>query len=384
LTRSFRISQVVTSVEAQASGPSYTVPRLSTALADLGHSVHLLTLGPPSTQQTGSLLHTRYRQDFLDWPLLGRLCFSHELDRALTSESFDFFHTHGLWLMPNVYPAWAARAQGRPFLLSPRGMLGKDALQFSRYVKKLFWLLSQSRATISATCLHATSDQEYEDVRAYGLTQPVAVIPNGVDLPALAAERPFSATPTVLSLGRIHPKKGLDRLIRAWKNVEADFPLWCLEIIGPSEINHAEQLTRLALELDLKRVVISGPVFGEEKKRRLEEAEVFVLSTLNENFAMTVAESLALETPVISTKGAPWSGLETNGCGWWIDHGVEPLSRALREAMSLRAERRRAMGARGREWMARDFGWSAIALQMTQTYEWLYEGGEPPAFVRLD
>ena len=52
-------------------------------------------------------------------------------------------------------------------------------------------------------------------------------------------------------------------------------------------------------------------------------ADLFILPTLDDNFAMTVAEALAHGTPVISTKGAPWQDLETHGCGWWIDHGVQ-------------------------------------------------------------
>ena len=78
-----------------------------------------------------------------------------------------------------------------------------------------------------------------------------------------------------------------------------------------------------------------------------------VLPTLNENFGLTVAEALAAGTPAISTKGASWSGLEREGCGWWIDHGVEPLAAALAHAMALPREALKAMGDKGREWMVR-------------------------------
>ena len=59
--------------------------------------------------------------------------------------------------------------------------------------------------------------------------------------------------------------------------------------------------------------------------------------------------------PVISTKGAPWSGLEDNRCGLWVDHGVEPMKAALRIMMSLSVDQRASMGKRGRDWMLRDF-----------------------------
>ncbi len=135
-------------------------------------------------------------------------------------------------------------------------------------------------------------------------------------------------------------------------------------MVGPGEANHARELKRLAKDHDLDTVDIRGPVFGSEKTALLASAELFALPTLHENFALTVAESLAASTPVISTKGAPWGGLESNGCGWWIDHGVEAMAATLRSAMSLSPQERRAMGDLGRAWMARDFGWDRIAAEM--------------------
>ena len=115
------------------------------------------------------------------------------------------------------------------------------------------------------------------------------------------------------------------------------------------------------MALGLTRVSVEGPIYGDAKTAAYREADLFVLPTLNENFGLTVAEALAAGTPAISTKGAPWSGLESEGCGWWIDHGVEPLAAALAHAMALPREALKAMGDKGREWMARDFSWDRVA-----------------------
>jgi glycosyltransferase involved in cell wall biosynthesis len=108
-----------------------------------------------------------------------------------------------------------------------------------------------------------------------------------------------------------------------------------------------------------------------------------VLPTRNENFGMTVAEALAAETPVVSTRGAPWAGMQANRCGWWIDFGAEPLAATLRSALAVPADELSAMGRRGRAWMARDFGWTRVAADMAELYAWLLHGGEPPPTVRL-
>ena len=124
-------------------------------------------------------------------------------------------------------------------------------------------------------------------------------------------------------------------------------------------------------------------VAGAAKAEAYRDAGLFVLPTLNENFAITVAEALAAGTPVIATKGAPWRGLECEGCGWWIDHGVEPLVATLAEAMDMERGVLRAKGAKGRAWMKRDFSWDRVAHDMLAVYGWLSSGSEMPGTVRL-
>ena len=140
----------------------------------------------------------------------------------------------------------------------------------------------------------------------------------------------------------------------------------------------------LVHNLELHRVSIEPAIYGQQKYDAYRGAEVFVLPTLNENFGMTVAESLASETPVISTRGAPWAGLESERCGWWIDHGVDPLASALANAMALPIEELRAMGARGQAWMTRDFGWEAVAKKTAELYAWVAGKAGRPAFVECD
>jgi glycosyltransferase involved in cell wall biosynthesis len=99
---------------------------------------------------------------------------------------------------------------------------------------------------------------------------------------------------------------------------------------------------------------------------------------------MTVAEALAQGTPVISTKGAPWAELVSHGCGWWIDHGSEPLAAAMDQAMSLSWQQLASMGEAGRSWMRRDFNWYEIATSMRSVYHWLLEQGERPPCIFMD
>ena len=85
--------------------------------------------------------------------------------------------------MPNIEAARAARHAGKPLVHSPRGMLAPAALAFSRLKKRVFWRFFQGPAIRQAACLHATSEEEYQEIRVFGLVQPVAIIRNGINLP---------------------------------------------------------------------------------------------------------------------------------------------------------------------------------------------------------
>jgi len=385
-----RVLHVIAALDIAQGGPSYSVPRLCGSVAAIGAEVELVSVRGPDGWECagqGGYRERRFRGNFSQLPILRKLRWSTGLARALRTSVLrvDVIHDHGLWLMPNVQAGWASRGAQKPLVVSPRGMLAPEALAFSHLKKRAFWFLLQGNVVRNAACLHVTSEQEYAEIRAFGLDNPVAIIPNGIDVPNLPTilGEP-SAGRTVLSLGRLHPKKGLDRLVRAWAQVEATHPDWWLRIVGPSEQGYERSLRTLAVELGLVRISIEGAIYGEDKVAAYRDADVFVLSTLNENFALTVAEALAAGTPVISTKGAPWQALEGEGCGWWIDHGIEPLARALDRALEMPRPALEAMGARGRAWMKRDFSWDRVGGDMMAVYEWLVRGAEPPDTVRFD
>jgi glycosyltransferase involved in cell wall biosynthesis len=385
-----RAVHVIAGLESEHGGPSYSVPRLCESLAAAGAKAALLSVAaaraPESSLSHGSYEQHRYIWDYPTTPVLRELRLSSGLTSRLrrSAPDADVIHNHGLWLMPNVQAAWAAKRARKPFVVSPRGMLGPEALEFSRLKKLAFWQIAQGRALRGAACIHATSESEYDEIRKFGLRNPVAIIPNGIDLQDADLAPVTPPGRMVLSLGRIHPKKGIDRLLQAWALLERTHPGWRLRIVGPSEGGYAAGLANLAASLGLRHVSIEGPIYAHEKLAAYREADLFVLPTLNENFGLSVAECLTAGTPVISTVGAPWRGLETEGCGWWIAQGVEPLAQAMSRAMAIPRQELKAMGAKGRAWMERDFSWTGVALAMLELYLWLKVRGPRPASLRLD
>jgi glycosyltransferase involved in cell wall biosynthesis len=384
------VLQVVAGLHPDHGGTSYSVPSLSAALARAGASVALYHVADAAggPRDTGPRPHRQvgFAQSWAGTPGLGDFRLSRTLAAALAREAghFDIVHNHGLWLAPNLAAQRAARRGGARFVCSPRGMLSPEALAFSRWRKRSVWTLWQRAGLNRAACLHATSEAEYADIRALGLRAPVAVVPNGVDVPP-AVDRPApDGERTLLSLGRVHPKKGLDTLLRAWAKLEGAHACWRLRIVGPAERNHDMELRALAESLRLERVTIEGAVHGEAKLALYRAADLFVVPTRSENFGLTVAEALAVGSPVVCSKGAPWAGLETHGCGWWVERDPDSLARALGRAMATPTTELRVMGERGRQWMARDYAWSRVAADMLRVYAWLAAGRDRPGFVRID
>ncbi len=373
---------VIAGLVAHNGGPSYSVPRLCASLTQNGYHTELLSLQEPSSVILDQA--TFFRQDASSLPVFSSLRLSRALRRALERKAFeaDIVHNHGLWLMPNVYAGHAATQTGTPLVVSPRGMLAEAALKFSPLKKKLFWAALQRRAFASAAVWHATSEEEAGDVQAFGVKAPVAIIPNGIDIPEYVAKhQENTGHRTLLFMSRLHPKKGLTSLVEAWSRLEADRPEWRLVIAGPDEGRYRARLEAQAAQSGCQRVTFTGPVYGQNKADLLMRSDLFVLPTQNENFGLVVGEALAAGIPAIVTKGAPWQGLESERCGWWIDHGAEPLLAALTLATSLPASERKEMGARGRSWVEQDFSWDAVAKEMVSVYRWACEGGRVPSCV---
>lgn len=372
---------VVAGLDPKHGGPSYSVPRLCLELRRQDCEITILTVGQNDGRESAHTLG--YEQDYAKLPLVRSLRMSRQLRSATSryAHRSDLVHAHGLWLMPNVYAGVAAERFNVPLIVSPRGMLAPEALKFSPWKKQLFWKVLQQHAYADAAAWHATSEAEASDIRAFGITAPIAVVPNGVDLPDLEEQFLVSSRRTLLFLSRLHPKKMLPNLITAWGQVAAKRPDWDLLIVGPDEAGHRSELQAQASQERAKRIFFRDPVFGNEKAALLASADLFVLPTANENFGIAVAEALGAGVPAIVSKGAPWSGLETNRCGWWIDHGIGPLQDALLEATGLPSSELRQMGSRGRAWMNSDFSWGGVALRMRLLYQWATGASPRPSFV---
>ena len=287
----------------------------------------------------------------------------------------SILHDNGLWTPWNVIAQAMALSKGAHLIISPRGMMEPWAMRNQLVKKHLAWWTYQRALVSRASLLIATAQEELEAIRSLGVRVPVAIIPNGIDLPLEKVARPTQdqRRRTVLFLSRIHPKKGLEMAIDAWAKLRPTG--WNFRIIGPGDATYISSVERKVQELGLgQEVTIESPLDGEAKFDALRAADVFLLPTYSENFGVVVAEALAVGTPVITTQGAPWRQLEQRGCGWWIPIGVEPLIDVLQTVTSMSRESLDLMGEKGCGWVTDCYSWPAIAVKTQKAYTWVLSG----------
>lgn len=390
------ILHVIASINRETGGPAVTVPRLASTLSGLGARTTLATLdyarhGPQAEVPGVQLLS-------LPAGALARALrgWSPALAAALAAQvrqRLDIVHGHGLWMFPTLYARRAAVRERVAFVLSPRGMLDRWSLERSALRKALAWRAFERANLASAALFHATSDAEADAIRALAFSQPIAMVPNGVDLPDLSrtparavlenAHPELRGKRWLLFLSRLHPKKGLAELLDAWRSLEARFPGWHLVVAGPETDGHGMAMRRYAGELGLDgRTTFTGMLAGSAQACAFGNAELFVLPSHAENFGLAVAEALAYGLPAIVTKAAPWRALADERCGWWIDNERPALRQALELSLALASPELRDMGRRGRELVARRYSWRQVACELLAAYRWIARQGDRPACIR--
>ena len=349
-----------TSLLTSYGGPAYSASRLASALAARGIRVGLWA--PDQSAVTTTLIPS----------VSGIERLGGELASALGDFGTpDVIHDNGIWMPHNHRIAGTAAKLGLPRIVSTRGMLEPWAIGHKRLKKKVAWSLYQRRDLKRASVLHATNEQEAENLRVLGLCEQVVTIPNGIDLPGdmgvLGADGDVDSARTALFLGRLYPVKGLPLLIEAWNRVRPEG--WKLVIAGPDEAGHKAGLVRAITDADLGGCIsFAGEVEGARKDHLLRSASLFVLPTHSESFGMAIGEALSYGVPVLTTLAAPWPELSRDHCGWRVTDTVEGVTEGLRAATSLDAGTLAAMGASGRSLIASDFQWDAVAARFELLY----------------
>lgn len=320
--------------------------------------------------------------------VFGPLQVSVKLRGMLRQRQPDLIHQHGIWLDSQ----WAAlqwhRKVGGPVVVSPHGMLDPWALRNSLWKKKLAGWFFANESLRKASCIHALCKSEAEAIRAYGLDNPIAMIPNGVELPTLSSDYspPPSEQRKLLFLGRIHPKKGLSELLEGWALSQILRPKsvfdWELLIAGWDDGGHEKGLKAKAEALGIGgSVSFLGPQYGDEKDALLRSVDAFILPSFSEGLPMSVLEAWSYGLPVLMTEFCNLPEGFDAGAALRIDPDPGSIANGLAELVAMSVSDLAGMGIKGRKLVELRFTWDKIAQDMQTVYEWCL-GGDKPACIQ--
>ena len=294
----------------------------------------------------------------------------------------DGVHIHGLWEASTAVAARTARSLNRPYIVSAHGMLEPWALANKRWKKLVYAQLIERELVARATCLHALTEAEAQQYRAFGAKCPIAVIPNAVEIPEVRSAQLFFANypqlqglRLVLFLGRLHPKKGLNLLIEAWGRVSKLHPEAHLVLAGPdAEGTEARMLAAMAATKIEGAVTFTGMLQPAMKWSALAAAEGFVLPSYSEGLSMGVLEAMGAGLPVIVTRNCNMPEVRREDAGWEVAADAGELASALQELLGNSPEENRSMGARGAYLVTNRYNPRHVAREMADLYDYALNG----------
>lgn len=368
------------SLDVKSGGPA-----LSTYLTIKGlkkHGVNVEIVMPP-LEREGKLIATdvviRYTQPIKN-RRLGYMPGVQHLLQALPQ--YDLYHVQGLWQYLGHSVAAYAQNIGKPYIITLRGMLYPQALAHSTLIKKLSLILYQRKDLQNAACIQATCHDEMKYYRELGFNNPIALLPNPIETEGII-DRPIQKNDKMRIgyLGRIHPRKRIERLIYAFDALRHELCNAELLIIGADDKQYEEFLQKEVQRLKLENVRFTGFLTGQEKDETICSLSYLVVPSDFENFGNIVTEALVRGVPVISSKGMPWQELQEYGCGWWIDNDQETINTTLLQAISIPATQRLQMGENGKQLIREKYSIDILGEKMKRLYEWILSSGEKPEFI---
>ena len=317
---------------------------------------------------------------------------SDDVLRIFDEENPDVIHQQGIWSFESLYTLRHKKAHPScKVIIMPHGMLDPWIVRRSPLKKWIVRKWFEDKSLSGADCLYALCRSEHNSMREFGLKNPIAIIPNGTEIPDW--QRDYSLfqkkeVKEIVFISRLHPKKGIIEMIEAYKQVKNQAPelakKWKIKIAGWGDEEYIKAIQNAiqsnGLDGDIK---LLGAVYGKEKEELLKEADAFILPTYSEGLPMAVLEAWAYGLPVITTDFANLPEGFQHGAAFRIENEVSKMAIGLTEFFSKSDEEIISYGKNGYALAKSSFSWEAVGEKTVALYEWLLGQAEKPEFVHL-
>lgn len=381
-----RILHVTPYMHPRAGGPPVVVENFVQEAIRLGHSAEIISTSLFCFGDERALV--RRLNELAPTVFVGRSGTTAPMNWSIRRRlrkaicAADIVHLHALWNPINIAVRQICRRLSKPYVLMPHGMLDPYSLGAKRWRKVLYFAAIERKNIQSAERMIYTTTQE-----ARLATAGLPFLPEGVVVP-LGGGAPnadpgelaavfLKAFPrargrlNLLFLGRLHFKKGLDRIIRILPTVVRQYPDAMLTVAGEGDAKFERALRSSIAEQKLDdHVLITGRLEGAIKWGAYASARLFLLPSRQENFAITVAEAMQMGVPVvISNKVNTWPLVEEAGAGIVLDES-QIDGRLENAVLWLLGDEGtlKLQSVRGREYARRNLTWTESGRKMVECY----------------
>lgn len=380
------------SMSTKSSGPYLSLLQTAQRLKGRGHGISIL--GTRELSEKG--IPTEWQAfNCKAFPKIGpgSLHFGIGVDRWLrrTMPKTDIMSLESVWLYIGARMANWCVENKVPYMITAHGNFNAVALGISTWKKQMAIRTFAGKLLKNATCYHALNQAEYRAIRDYGINQPVCVVPNGIDMPDDSTGNTRDGIPpecqgrrTCLYLGRLHPIKGLDRLIKAWAIVRPS-PDWQLVLAGGDSDGCLSRLQDLVRAEGLQGCVkFAGYVEGEIKAAWLRMADFYVLPSHSEGMPMAALEAMAFGTPALLTDACNLQEAATARSAMVVPSTTEGITSGILDMTSKTETELTAMGMNARLFVAREYDWDMVCSKLESVYEWMIGRAAMPGCVYRD
>ncbi len=371
------ILHIIDNLYPESGGPPTVAIELVRQQAIMGRKVAILCTHAPRKPEQRALLAERWRGLDIEYMVLDGMLEGGVNDARAAMDRLRprIVHIHCMWEALVRQMAAHARKRGIPYVLSTHGMLHPYALAQKRLKKWVYLTLFEGIVSGAGEIFALNREEAVYITERFA--RPASVLANGIAVEDYAqpesgrfrglfpsiGERPF-----VLFVGRLHPIKGIDKLMRSYAYARARGLELELVLVGPDD-GERPALEAVADELGLSdHIHFTGGLFGAEKRDAFAACTIFAHRPRFEGFGITVVEGLASGKPVVTTRECKLDGSAEAGALRMVEDSDAAFGEALLE-IARSADQGRALGARGQEWVRATLGWEALVLQAEAVYE---------------
>ncbi|MVM38078.1 glycosyltransferase [Spirosoma sp. HMF3257] len=314
--------------------------------------------------------------------------YSTNLRDDIINDNADILHVHGLWRYPHALINYWKKKTGKPVIVTPHGMLDSYIIKNQSSLKRLLGdILFARKSFQSIDYYQALSLSELDAIRNYGISKPIALIPNGINLnSSIKPIKTKDEKKRLLFLGRLHPKKGVDLLINAIGEIALQYPEllgnWVVDIVGWSQEGFDLELKSIVKQYSLENIVIfHGGLFDSDKIAMYQKADGYILPSHGEGLPMTILEAWTYNLPVIMTSfcNLP-EGFEVEAA-LEIENNQQSVKEGLIQFLNMSDDERIKMGQRGYDLVKESFTWASAARKMLDFYYYILDNNKKIDFL---